>query len=56
MMQLHEIKQAHGGVGRVEDGSIAADKPLAKILLEQKEAKEAAFQEQWRKMKTVCFV
>ena len=50
--ELEEIKAATGGRGRVEDGSIAADKPLAEILREQKESKEAKFQEQWRQMKT----
>lgn len=50
--ELAEIKSATGGRGRVEDGSIAADKPLAEILREQRETKEAKFQEQWRQMKT----
>jgi len=49
---LAEIKSITGGRGRVEDGSIAADKPLAEILREQREAKDAQFKEQWKQMKT----
>jgi hypothetical protein len=37
----------------VEDGSLSADKPLVEVLREAKEAKEAAFQETWKQMKTV---
>jgi hypothetical protein len=48
---LQEIKAATGGKGRVEDGSIAADKPLAQVLQDAKDAKEAAFQEGWKQMK-----
>ncbi|KAK9805664.1 hypothetical protein WJX72_010796 [[Myrmecia] bisecta] len=47
--ELEEIRSQRGG--RVEDGAVSVDKPLAQVLLEAKEAKEAAFQEQWRKMK-----
>ncbi|KAI7840641.1 hypothetical protein COHA_005662 [Chlorella ohadii] len=47
--ELQEIKSTMGL--RPEDGTIAADKPLAEVLREAKEAKEAAFQEQWKKMK-----
>jgi hypothetical protein len=36
----------------VDDGSVAADKPLAVILAERKAEKDAAFQEQWKQMKT----
>jgi FAM192A/Fyv6, N-terminal domain len=50
--ELAEIKSITGGKGRVEDGSIAADKPLAQILREQREAKDAQFKEQWKQMKT----
>lgn len=50
--ELLEIKAATGGKGRVEGGSIASDKPLAQVLQEQRDAKEAKFQEQWRQMKT----
>ncbi|KAL4423399.1 hypothetical protein ABPG77_009977 [Micractinium sp. CCAP 211/92] len=47
--ELEEIKSKRGlSVG---DGTLAADKPLAEILREAKEAKEAAFQEQWKTMK-----
>lgn len=53
VLQLQEIKEATGGRGRVEDGSVSQDKPLAQILREQKEAKDAKFQEQWKQMKTV---
>lgn len=35
----------------MEDGTLAADKPLAEVLRERKEAKEAAFQDKWRLMK-----
>ena len=50
--QLADIKAITGGKGRVEDGSVASDKPLAQILREQREAKEAKFQDDWRQMKT----
>jgi hypothetical protein len=50
--ELQEIKATTGGAGRVEDGSVAADRPLAQVLQDQKDAKEAKFQEQWRLMKT----
>ena len=50
--ELAEIKSITGGKGRIEDGSIAADKPLAVILREQREAKDAQFKEQWKQMKT----
>jgi hypothetical protein len=50
--ELAEIKSITGGRGRVEDGSLAADKPLAEILREQREAKDAQFKEQWKQMKT----
>ncbi|KAH7620214.1 hypothetical protein NADE_002843 [Nannochloris sp. 'desiccata'] len=50
--ELAEIKSITGGKGRVEDGSISADKPLAEILREQREAKDAQFKEQWKQMKT----
>ena len=40
----------------MEDGAVAADKPLVEVLREAKEAKEAAFQEGWRQMKTVSLV
>jgi hypothetical protein len=42
--QLQEIK---GG----EDGSEASNKPLAQVLREQREAKEAAAQEKWKEIK-----
>lgn len=48
--ELAEIKSKRGL--SVEDGTIAADKPLAQILAEAREAKEVAFQEQWKQMKT----
>jgi hypothetical protein len=48
--QLKQIQAARGGT--VDDGSVAADKPLAVILSERKAEKDAAFQEQWRQMKT----
>ena len=49
--QLEAVKSKRGA--RVEDGAVAADKPLVEVLREAKEAKEAAFQEGWRQMKTV---
>lgn len=49
--QLEELKQARGGGGSVEDGSVSADKPLHEVLRENKEKKEAEFQERWRLMK-----
>ena len=51
--ELHEIQVAAGGRRRVEDGSVAADKPLVEVLREAREAKESKFQEQWKQMKTV---
>lgn len=48
--ELAEIKASRGLTA--DDGSVAADKPLAAILAERKAQKDAAFQEQWRQMKT----
>lgn len=48
--QLASIKATRGGT--VDDGSVAADKPLAVILAERKAEKDAAFQETWKQMKT----
>ncbi|KAI8467414.1 MAG: hypothetical protein J3K34DRAFT_454496 [Monoraphidium minutum] len=48
--ELATIKATRGGA--VDDGSVAADKPLAAILAERKAEKDAAFQENWRQMKT----
>jgi hypothetical protein len=48
--QLATIKSTRGGT--VDDGSVAADKPLAVLLAERKAEKDAAFQEQWKQMKT----
>jgi hypothetical protein len=48
--QLEEIKAARGL--NVDDGTAAADKPLAEVLAERKKAKQDAFDEQWRQMKT----
>jgi hypothetical protein len=50
IMQLEEIKAARGL--NVDDGTAAADKPLAEVLAERKKAKQDAFDEQWRQMKT----
>lgn len=47
--QLLEMKAAAGGAA---EGSEAPLKPLTQVLAEAKEAKEAAFQEQWKQMKT----
>jgi hypothetical protein len=49
-LQLEEIKAARGL--NVDDGTAAADKPLAEVLAERKKAKQDAFDEQWRQMKT----
>lgn len=49
-MQLEEIKKARGL--SVDDGTAAADKPLAEVLAERKQAKQDAFDQQWRQMKT----
>lgn len=48
--QLEEIKAARGL--HVDDGTAAADKPLAEVLAERKKAKQDAFEEQWKQMKT----
>ena len=48
-LQLLEIKAAGGGPA---EGGEAPLKPLTQVLAEAKEAKEAAFQEQWKQMKT----
>lgn len=48
--ELEEIKAARGL--NVDDGTAAADKPLAEVLAERKKAKQDAFDEQWRQMKT----
>lgn len=48
--QLEEIKAARGL--NVDDGTAAADRPLAEILAERKKAKQDAFDQQWKDMKT----
>lgn len=48
--QLEEIKAARGL--NVDDGTAAADKPLAEVLAERKKAKQDAFDDQWKQMKT----
>ncbi|MBF9641262.1 hypothetical protein IAI27_11295, partial [Streptococcus pseudopneumoniae] len=48
--QLEAIKAARGL--HVDDGTIAADKPLAEILADKKKAKQDAFDDQWKQMKT----
>lgn len=45
--ELEEIHAARG-----TRGDVVAQKPLAEILKEQRDAKDAAFQEQWKQMKT----
>ena len=47
-MQLLEMRAEAGGGA---EGGEAALKPLTQVLAEAKEAKEAAFQEQWKQMK-----
>jgi hypothetical protein len=47
---LEEIKKARGL--SVDDGTAAADRPLAEILAERKKAKQDAFDDQWKQMKT----
>lgn len=49
-MQLEEIKKARGL--SVDDGTAAPDRPLAEILAERKQAKQDAFEDQWKQMKT----
>ena len=46
--QLLELRAA----GAKAEGAEAPLKPLTEVLAEAKEAKEAAFQEQWKQMKT----
>lgn len=48
--QLEEIKAARGLT--VDDGTLAADKPLAEILADKKKAKQDAFDDMWKQMKT----
>jgi hypothetical protein len=48
-VQLAEIKAARGL--SADDGTIAADKPLAEVLRERKDAKQAEFEDKWRQMK-----
>lgn len=49
-LQLEEMKKARGL--SVDDGTAAADRPLAEILAERKKAKQDAFEDQWKQMKT----
>lgn len=53
-LQLEEIKKARGL--SVDDGTAAADRPLAEILAERKKAKQDAFDDQWKQMKTGAHV
>ena len=48
-LQLEELRASAGGA-RDNDGGIP-NKPLAEVLREAKEAKEEAFQNQWKTMK-----
>ncbi|WIA30040.1 hypothetical protein OEZ86_000135 [Tetradesmus obliquus] len=48
--ELEEIKKARGL--NVDDGTASADKPLAEVLAERKQAKQDAFDAQWKQMKT----
>ena len=48
-MQLDAIKADQGGAAAEP---VVPDKPLAQILADAKTAKEEAFQEQWKQMKT----
>jgi hypothetical protein len=50
LLQLEAIK-AEGGTGAVEVGAVAADKPLAQLLQENKEKKDAEFQEKLKIIK-----
>lgn len=47
MIQLLEIKS-----GQTQNVVETSNKPLAEILREQKEAKQAKFEDQWKQMKT----
>ena len=48
-LQLEELRASAGGA-RDNEGVIS-NKPLAEVLREAKEAKEEAFQNQWKTMK-----
>ncbi|KAF6257303.1 N-terminal domain of NEFA-interacting nuclear protein NIP30-domain-containing protein [Scenedesmus sp. NREL 46B-D3] len=48
--ELEEIKAARGL--RADDGTAAVDKPLAEVLAERKKAKQDAFDDTWKQMKT----
>jgi hypothetical protein len=50
LLQLEEMKKARGL--SVDDGTAAPDRPLAEILAERKKAKQDAFDDQWKQMKT----
>lgn len=50
LLQLEEMKKARGL--SVDDGTAAPDRPLAEILAERKQAKQDAFDDQWKQMKT----
>jgi len=47
-MQLGAVQEGHGGYS----GEVRDSRPLADILLEQREAKQAKFEEGWKTMKT----
>lgn len=48
--QLAAIKEQRGM--SADDGTAAPLKPLAEVLLEAKQAKQAAFDDKWKQMKT----
>jgi hypothetical protein len=50
LLQLEQIK-ASGGAGGVENGMVSVDKPLAQVLQENKERKDAEFQEKLKIIK-----
>lgn len=52
-MQLDAIRAEQGGAAEAPvDGGPSDSRPLAVVLAENKQAKEDAFQEQWKQMKT----
>lgn len=46
-VQIQELQKEYGGTGEASEPI----KPLAHILLEAKQAKDEAFQNQWKQMK-----
>lgn len=53
VVQLHALRAEQGGAAEPHvDGGPSDSRPLAVVLADNKQAKEDAFQAQWKQLKT----